>query len=86
MTKARSRKRRFNPEVDAMLRKLARRFGRKTLQRFRYDDPCAYVMSFADYVRMCGTHVGYSAFVREDVVRLFVQRLPSFPAWLERPA
>jgi hypothetical protein len=70
MPKARTGKR-----VSAVLRKLAKRHGRKKLQRFYYDDPLAYVMPYIEYVRMCGTHVGYRAFVRVDEAQLFVQEL-----------
>jgi hypothetical protein len=33
---------------DYQLRKLARRYGVNTLRRWYYDEPLAYVMSFAD--------------------------------------
>jgi hypothetical protein len=86
MPKGRTGKRAYDPATNAILRKLAKRYGRNRLQHFRYDDPLGYVMSLLDYIRTFGTDRRYRAFIREDVVREFVQGLPRLPAWLERAA
>lgn len=70
--------------TDKRLKTLARRHGKKKLQRWFYDDPSPFVMSLAEYVRMCGTWLGYRAFVRDDEAQEFVYRLQHLPRWLDR--
>lgn len=75
---------RTDPKIEARLKTLAHRYGRKKLQGWFYDDPPPFVMSLAAYVRMCGTWVGYRAFVREDEAQEFVYGLRCLPGWLDR--